>query len=103
MKLHSWAITLLLFGNALGHAQTTQQADFIVALVKSEPITNAELSRQIRQVSEQRVQQGIAMPAPAELRSAVLERMISDRAQLQLAREKLLLLFVASHHHQQRL
>lgn len=87
MKLHSWAITLLLVGSTLGHAQTTQSADFIVALVNSEPITNAELSLQIRQVSEQRAQQGIAMPAPAELRSAVLERMIGDRAQLQLARE----------------
>jgi peptidyl-prolyl cis-trans isomerase SurA len=87
MKLHTWAIALLLFGNTLGHAQTNQSADFIVALVNSEPITHAELTLQIQQVTEQRAQQRLALPSPSELRSAVLERMISDRAQLQLARE----------------
>jgi peptidyl-prolyl cis-trans isomerase SurA len=87
MKLHTWAIALLLFGNTLGHAQTNQAADFIVALVNSEPITHAELTLQIQQVTEQRAQQRLALPSPSELRSAVLERMISDRAQLQLARE----------------
>lgn len=86
MKLHTWAIALLLFGNTLGHAQTNQAADFIVALVNSEPITHAELTLQIQQVTEQRAQQRLALPSPSELRSAVLERMISDRAQLQLAR-----------------
>ena len=87
MKLHTWAIALLLFGSVVGHAQTTQQADFIVALVNSEPITHAELTQQIKQVTEQQTQQRIALPPPAELRSAVLERMIGERAQLQLARE----------------
>jgi peptidyl-prolyl cis-trans isomerase SurA len=87
MKLHTWAIALLLFGNTLSHAQTNQAADFIVALVNSEPITHAELTLQIQQVTEQRAQQRLALPSPSELRSAVLERMISDRAQLQLARE----------------
>ena len=87
MKLHTWAIALLFFGSVVGHAQTTQQADFIVALVNSEPITHAELTQQIKQVTEQQTQQRIALPPPAELRSAVLERMIGERAQLQLARE----------------
>lgn len=87
MKLHTWAIALLLFGNTLNHAQTNQAADFIVALVNSEPITHAELTLQIQQVTEQRAQQRLALPSSSELRSAVLERMISDRAQLQLARE----------------
>lgn len=87
MKLHSWAIALLLFSNVLGHAQTKQSADFIVALVNSEPITHAELTLQIQQVTEQRAQQRLPLPSPSELRSAVLERMISERAQLQLARE----------------
>ena len=87
MKLHTWAIALLFFGSVVGHAQTTQQADFIVALVNSEPITHAELTQQIKQVTEQQTQQRIALPPPAQLRSAVLERMIGERAQLQLARE----------------
>jgi peptidyl-prolyl cis-trans isomerase SurA len=58
-----------------------------VALVNSEPITNAELQAQIKQVSDQRAQQRQALPPPAELRSAVLERMVNERAQLQVARD----------------
>ncbi|MFM6990994.1 MAG: peptidylprolyl isomerase [Rhodoferax sp.] len=69
------------------HAQTIQAADFIVALVNSEPITDAELQAQIKQVKEQRAQQRQNVPPAAELRSGVLERMISDRAQLQVARD----------------
>lgn len=87
MQFVSLAIALLLFGNPLSHAQTNQPADFIVALVNSEPITHAELTLQIQQVTEQRAQQRMALSPPSELRGAVLERMISERAQLQLARE----------------
>lgn len=87
MQFVSLAIALLLFGNPLSHAQTNQPADFIVALVNSEPITHAELTLQIQQVTEQRAQQRMALSPPSELRGAVLERMINERAQLQLARE----------------
>jgi len=81
------AIVLLAAGMAVAQTQSNQAADFIVALVNSEPITDAELQAQIRQVKEQRTQQRQAMPPSSELRSAVLERMINDRAQLQLARD----------------
>lgn len=92
MKLHFWAtaatvLALLLAGPGAAHAQSSQAADFIVALVNSEPITNAELQVQIKQVAEQRAQQRLPPPPAAELRSAVLERMINERAQLQLARD----------------
>ncbi len=68
-------------------AQTATAKDFIVALVNSEPITDAELSSQMRQVVESRASQSAALPPEAELRAAILERMIVERAQLQLAKE----------------
>lgn len=69
-------------------AQSAPAGDYIVAVVNSEPITYQELAREMRRVSQQLIQQNQAAPAPAELRRLVLERMINDRAQLQLAREQ---------------
>ncbi|TAH13702.1 MAG: molecular chaperone SurA [Curvibacter sp.] len=90
MKLRLWASALAcVCGLALpsAHAQTTQSLDYIVALVNSEPITYQELEREIKRVAQQIEQQGQTKPPAAELRRLVLERMINDRAQLQLARE----------------
>jgi peptidyl-prolyl cis-trans isomerase SurA len=88
MKLHLWIFSLLfaaLSANTL--AQNTAGSDYIVALVNSEPITNAELELQIEQVIENRSRQNLPLPPAAELRAAVLDRMINDRTQLQLAKE----------------
>jgi peptidyl-prolyl cis-trans isomerase SurA len=92
MTMKFWAATasalaLLFATQGTAQSQSIQAADFIVALVNSEPITDAELQAQIKQVKEQRAQQRQSVPPAAELRSAVLERMVSDRAQLQLARD----------------
>jgi peptidyl-prolyl cis-trans isomerase SurA len=90
--LHAFALLALLTEAA--HAQGTssasinlRSADYIVAVVNSEPITNAqvnaEVARAIRQLTAQR------RPAPDEqtLRRQVLDQLINERAQLQLARE----------------
>lgn len=90
MKLRLWAAALVcVYGLALPplQAQTSQPLDYIVALVNSEPITYQELERETKRVAQQMVQQGQPSPGPTELRRLVLERMIGDRAQLQLARE----------------
>ena len=87
MKMHVWILSLLLAISATAHAQTGPSNDFIVALVNSEPITHAELESQIRQLVDSRGTQSAPLPPAAELRTAVLERMIAERAQLQLARE----------------
>ena len=92
MTLKLWAtaataFVLLFAGQGAAHAQNIQAADFVVALVNSEPITDAELQMQIKQVKEQRAQQRQSLPSNADLRSGVLERMINDRAQLQVARD----------------
>ena len=67
MKLHFWAyaatvLALLAVNPGVSVAQNSQAADFIVALVNSEPITNAELQAQIKQVTEQRAQQRQLQP-----------------------------------------
>lgn len=64
----------------------SQQADYIVAVVNSEPITNSELRTKLIRTEQQMVQQGAPMPARNEMIRLVLERMITDKAQLQLAK-----------------
>ena len=88
MKLNLWIYSLLfavLSTNTV--AQSAAGSDYIVALVNSEPITNAELELQIDQVVENRSRQNLPLPPTAELRAGVLDRMINERAQLQLAKE----------------
>ncbi len=68
-------------------SKEVRQADFIVAVVNSEPITNSEVRARLARVEQQMAQQGAASPPPAELTRQVLERLIAERAQLQLARE----------------
>jgi peptidyl-prolyl cis-trans isomerase SurA len=63
-----------------------RQADFIVAVVNSEPITNSEVRLKLIRTEQQIVQQGAALPPRSELVPQILERMISDKAQLQMAR-----------------
>lgn len=67
-------------------ASTQRSADFIVAVVNSEPITNNEVRTKLLRTEQQLLQQGTAVPPRAELVPQLLERMISDKAQLQLAR-----------------
>jgi len=64
-----------------------RSADFIVAVVNSEPITNNEVRTRLFRFEQQLAQQGAALPPRAELTRVVLERLISEKAQLQLARE----------------
>ncbi|MBK0391316.1 peptidylprolyl isomerase [Ramlibacter algicola] len=62
-------------------------ADYIVAVVNAEPITNSEVRTRLLRFEQQLAQQGAAMPPRAELARVVLERLISEKAQLQLAAE----------------
>ena len=64
-----------------------QAADFIVVVVNSEPITNSEVRTKLLRTEQQLQQQGIAVPPRSELLPQVLERMISDKAQLQTAQD----------------
>jgi peptidyl-prolyl cis-trans isomerase SurA len=62
-------------------------ADYIVAVVNSEPITNNEVRYRMIRFAKQMQQQGQPLPPPNEFARQVLERLISEKAQLQLAQE----------------
>lgn len=64
-----------------------QMVDAIVAVVNNEVITYRELEERMRLVERRMKGQGVAMPPRAELQKQLLERLIVDRAQLQLAKE----------------
>jgi peptidyl-prolyl cis-trans isomerase SurA len=68
-------------------AQKAVSADFVVAVVNSEPITNSEVRAAVQRVTLQLKAQGQPIPGAQEMQQGVLERLISDRAQLQLAAE----------------
>ena len=64
-----------------------RQADYIVAVVNSEPITRSEVQIRVARASAQLSQQGLTVPPAKELAAQVLERLIVERAQLQTAAE----------------
>ena len=68
-------------------SKAPQPADFIVAVVNSEPITNNEVRAEMQRILQQISQQRRPLPDSKLLASQVLERLINDKAQLQLARE----------------
>ena len=63
------------------------QADYIVALVNSEPITNSELRGEVQRIVQQIQQQRATMPSVDELNKQVLERLVNEKVQLQFGRD----------------
>ena len=61
--------------------------DRIVAVVNSEVITSREVAERVKVVTQQLSQQGTPLPPSDVLQKQVLERMIMDRLQIQLAKE----------------
>ena len=62
-------------------------ADYIVVVVNSEPITNNEVRVRMLRYEQQLAQQGSPMPPRPQLAREVLERLITEKAQLQMAKE----------------
>jgi peptidyl-prolyl cis-trans isomerase SurA len=88
MNLRTWALASFCgLCIAVLPVQAAQQADYIVAVVNSEPITNSEVSSEVRRITVKLTEQRQPVPSQDELNRRVLERLINDRAQLQLARE----------------
>lgn len=81
------ALSLPMPAASSGGATSVRTADFIVALVNSEPITNNEVRQRMLQIRQQFAQQGAALPPPAQLAREVLEQLINERAQIQQARD----------------
>ncbi|MFN7836205.1 MAG: peptidylprolyl isomerase [Burkholderiaceae bacterium] len=61
--------------------------DSIVAIVNIDLITRSELNQQLRLIRRQLEKQNVPLPAADQLERQVLERLIIDHAQLQLAKE----------------
>jgi peptidyl-prolyl cis-trans isomerase SurA len=68
-------------------ATPLRQADFIVAVVNSEPITNREVQVLRQRLANDAVARGGSRPDPSELSRAAVEQLINEKAQLQQARE----------------
>lgn len=62
--------------------------DRIVAIVDKNAITEQELEAKVRTVSDQLTKQGMQLPQERILRKQILERLIVDSIQLQLAAER---------------
>ena len=88
--------TALLVGLSLGHAlcataqgtPTIQAADYIVAVVNSEPVTNNEVQTMRGRILRELAAQGIQPPSAQQLIQQALDRLINEKAQLQQAREQ---------------
>lgn len=90
MNIRIWTLALACVGfwtSPSAQAQSPRPGDFIVAVVNSEPVTNSEVRKQVQRITAQLTQAGQKTPPPDALQKEVLERLISDRAQLQWARE----------------
>lgn len=80
----SWIIGLLLLSLAL--PGTTAELDQVVAVVNNGVILRSELEAQVREIQGRAASQGEArLPPEATLRKQVLEQMIQNEIQLQLA------------------
>ncbi len=68
----------------------SQTADYIVAVVNSEPVTNHEVRRRLMQIVRKAQAQGQAeqLPPADQLAKEVLEQLINERAQIQYATER---------------
>lgn len=67
--------------------QKIRAVDSIAAVVNNEVITNRELDERVKMVEARMRSQNASMPPGPEFRKQLLERLILDRAQLQLAKE----------------
>ncbi len=87
-----WMLPALLLGSAWAQTGTPaaaapRAADYIVAVVNAEPITNQQVAAEVARLRRQLAAQRRPEPPAAELAWQVLNQLINERVQLQLARE----------------
>lgn len=85
--LTALSLSLLLTAPQSWAAKDIIQADRIVAVVGSEPITLKELQARLSTAKLQLKKQGTPLPPEEVLQKQMLERMIIDRIQVQMAQE----------------
>ncbi len=72
---------------APAQSRAPAMADYIVAVVNQELVTNAELQARLARIRDDAARSKTALPAPAELRRQVLEALIDERVLITNARE----------------
>ncbi|MDS4016404.1 MAG: peptidylprolyl isomerase [Candidatus Accumulibacter sp.] len=92
LLMRSMLLSLCLVGVAMAQmaarpGREPVAVDRIVAVVNDEVITLNELHARLEAATAQLQKQGVALPARDVLEAQMLERMVIDRVQLQLARE----------------
>ena len=87
MRLTAILVLALAAVAASAPSAATVELDRIVALVNDDVILKSELNQRMRTVVEQLQQQGMSPPPVQVLEKQVLERLIVNRLQLQLAEE----------------
>lgn len=85
--LHLAIVLLALFPAAQGFAAPSREIDRIVAVVNDEVITLYELRSRVAQAERQLRAQKVQLPPADILEKQMLERMVVDRVQLQMARD----------------
>jgi peptidyl-prolyl cis-trans isomerase SurA len=91
LALKSALLVLLLSQACVALAQTpggVRSADFIVAVVNSEPVTNSEVLAVRNRLLRELNARGAPMPPDAQLNQQALDLLINEKAQLQLATEQ---------------
>ncbi|MEO8080518.1 MAG: peptidylprolyl isomerase [Caldimonas sp.] len=76
--------TLLAWGQA---APPSQSADYIVAVVNQELVTNGEVQQRLARIRDDAARNKATLPPPAELRKQVLDQLINERVLVTNARE----------------
>jgi peptidyl-prolyl cis-trans isomerase SurA len=90
--LSSLALSGMLLANTNGLAQNTREIsvtgnDFIVAVVDSQPITNHEVNVRAKLMLQQLNEQQKSVASPKEILKTSLEKLITEKALLQHAKE----------------
>src|SRR5580765_2051380 len=68
-------------------SKAPRPVDAIFVVVNDGVITYQELASRLQQLEKRLIAQGVALPPRAQLQSQLLDRMIVERVQLQMARE----------------
>ena len=72
---------------ARSNSATVRQANFIVAIVDAEPITNTQVQMEVQRTLQILASQGRPVPNSRQLAAEVLDRLITERVQLNQANE----------------
>jgi peptidyl-prolyl cis-trans isomerase SurA len=78
----------VLFSPQAAHAQKPTLVDRVVAIVNDDVITQVELEARVAQIRSQLRRQNTAAPPPGILERQVLDLLIDEQIQLQLARDR---------------